>query len=156
MSDSPRHVYQAFIQATPEQVWQALTDGDFTRRYFFGSVIKGPMTTGSDYVYDDAETGDRLVEGKIVEADPPRRLVMTWSILYDPELASDRPSRVSWEIERRGKACLLTAIHDDFDGETATFREVAGGWAQVISSLKTLLETGKPLVVGELATPAAV
>jgi uncharacterized protein YndB with AHSA1/START domain len=90
-----------------------------------------------------------MVEGRVLEAEPPRRLVHTWRSLYDPELAADRPSRVTWEIaEEAPGVCRLTVTHDDFDSETATYRNVAGGWMWVLSGLKSVLETGEPLAPG--------
>ena len=68
---------------------------------------------------------------------------------YDPATAVERPSRVSWEIEKQGEVCRLTLVHDDFDGETKTYREVEHGWADILSGLKTLIETGQPLHAGE-------
>jgi uncharacterized protein YndB with AHSA1/START domain len=93
------------------------------------------------------DEGEALLEGKVVEADPPRRLVTTFSATHDPKAQGDRPSRVTWLIEARGDACKLTLVHDDFDSETVTFTSVGPGWNPVLSGLKTLLETGKPLVI---------
>lgn len=73
---------------------------------------------------------------------------MTFAHKTRPETQNDRPSRVTWDIEPRGEACKLTLIHDDFDGETGTFKMVAPSWSVILSGLKTLLETGKPLTVG--------
>jgi uncharacterized protein YndB with AHSA1/START domain len=86
-----------------------------------------------------------LVDGKVIEADPPRRLVHTWRAAYSPDTAADRPSRVTWTIEPVGAICKLTVLHDDFDGETKTWKSTANGWPVVLSGLKTLLETGEPL-----------
>ena len=86
-----------------------------------------------------------MLEGRVLEVDPPRRLVHTFSATHDPVQKRDRPSRVTWEIEPRGKVCKLTLTHDDFDGETETFKSTGPGWNPVLSGLKTLLETGEPL-----------
>ena len=88
------------------------------------------------------------IEGKIVEIDPPRRLVQTFSCPAKEDTRNDRASRVTWTIELLGDVCKLTLVHDDFDGETATFKSVGPGWNPVLSGLKTLLETGKPLALG--------
>jgi uncharacterized protein YndB with AHSA1/START domain len=95
-----------------------------------------------------------LLEGKIVEIDAPHRLVTTFLATHDPAAKSDRPSRVTWLIEQRGEACKLTLTHDDFDGETVTYKSVGPGWNPVLSGLKTLLETGKPLTIGPAASQA--
>jgi uncharacterized protein YndB with AHSA1/START domain len=83
----------------------------------------------------------------VLEVEPPRRLVTTWSFRRNPELREDPPSRVTWEIEPHGDTCKLTLVHDDFTTETATFKSVGSGWPLVLSSLKSLLETGEPLVI---------
>jgi uncharacterized protein YndB with AHSA1/START domain len=143
-TNAPRHVYEIYIRTTADQLWRALTDGDWTRKYFYGTAVKSTFKAGAALSYVDAG-GKTLVEGKVIEVDPPRRLVQTWSALYDPETAKERPSRVTWTIEPLGKLCKLTVTHDDFDGETKTYHAVARGWNPVLSGLKTLLETGEPL-----------
>ena len=95
--------------------------------------------------------GQVTLDCKILEIDTAHRLVHSFTIAYDPEAASDRPSRVTWEIEKMGDACRLTLVHDDFDGVTKTYREVEHGWSQILSGLKTLIETGQSLAVGEPA-----
>jgi uncharacterized protein YndB with AHSA1/START domain len=142
--NAPHHVYEVYIRTTPDRLWRALTDGEWTRKYFYGTAVKSTWKAGAPISYHGAD-GKLMVEGKIVEADPPRRLVQTWRAVYDPETAKDRPSRVTWTIEAVGKICKLTVTHDDFDGETATFHAVSRGWNPVLSGLKTVLETGEPL-----------
>jgi uncharacterized protein YndB with AHSA1/START domain len=142
--DRPRHVYQVFIRTTPERLWQAITDPAFTERYFFQTRVDAAWRRGSAVQYWMAD-GRLAVEGEVVEVDPPRRLVTTWSFRYSDDLAGDPPSRVTWEIEPLGETCKLTLVHDDFASETPTFRSVGQGWPMVLSSLKSLLETGEPL-----------
>ena len=135
-------VYQLFIKASPEQIWEAITTPEFTQRYFFGSRV---TVTADEYRGLDAEGGD-LVKGKVIEFDPPRRLVHGWRALYDPETAVEDDSRVTWEIEAKdGGISVLTVVHDQLEGAPKTAENVAGGWMYVLSGLKTLLETGKPL-----------
>jgi len=138
------HVYQVFIRTTPERLWQAITDGELTKRYFYGTRFEGELVRGSLYRYwmDD---GTIAVEGHIVEIDPPRRLVMTWQFQYDPELKAEEPSRVTWEIEQHGPTCLLRATHDLLGPKTE--EHVTGGWPFIVSNLKSLLETGEPLAL---------
>ena len=143
----PRHVYEIFIRTTPERLWRAITDPADTRLYYFGTEVQSDWKTGSKLAYLDH--GQVTLDCEIVEIDPAHRLVHSFAITYDPEAASDRPSRVTWEIEEMGDACRLTLVHDDFDGETKTYREVEHGWSQILSGLKTLIETGQPLAVGE-------
>ena len=136
-------VYQVFIKATPEAVWDAITKPEFTARYFHGARISivpdGYRSLGpNDDVWGDAE---------VFEWDPPRRLAHGWRSLYDPELAAEEESRVSWEIEPKdGGYSLLTVTHDRLEGAPKTAASVSGpGWMMVLSGLKTLLETGEPL-----------
>ena len=149
----PRHIYEIFIRTTPQKLWDAITKPEFTRQYFYGSLVKSDWKVGSPVVHTDAE-GKPMLEGRVLEVDPPWRLVTTFASRYNhsAELQKDPPSRVTWEIERRGDACKLTLVHDDFDHETATYKSVRSGWNPVLSGLKTLLETGQPLVIA----PAAV
>ena len=143
-----KHVYEVYIRATPEQVWRALTESEFTKRYYYGNVIESDGKAGSPMVYRDPDTGKESIQCTIIEADPPGRLVHTF---FFPG-TEESPSRCTWTIEPRGTASLLTLVHDEFDGDTQTYRSVAHGWVPILSSLKTLLETGEPL---EISYPAA-
>ncbi|HVB09705.1 MAG TPA: SRPBCC family protein [Bacillota bacterium] len=145
LAGGPQQVYSVFIKSSPERVWQAVTDPAFTARYFYGSRIECRLEAGAPLRHLDAE-GNAMVEGEVLEADPPRRFVHTWRSSWIPAMAADAPSRVTWEITPvDGGVTQLTLTHDQFDGETATYREVAGGWSYVLSGLKTLVETGQPL-----------
>lgn len=137
-------VYQVFIRATPQQVWDAITRPEFTERYFYDTHI----SVGADEVSFRRSTGDEvIVRGSTIELDPPRRLVHTWLALYDEETAVEQPSRVSWEIEpQENGTTKLTVVHDQLEGAPKTATRVAGGWSFVLSGLKTLVETGEPLV----------
>jgi uncharacterized protein YndB with AHSA1/START domain len=141
----PIQVYEVYIKADPHRVWEGITRPEFTSRYFYEGHVRSSLEPGTPFVYLTAD-GNSMVDGEVIEADPPRRLVHTWRMLYDPALAADAPSRITWEIEPAdGGVTKLTVTHDGFDGETPTFKEVAGGWSFVLSGLKTLLETGEPL-----------
>ncbi len=153
MGVAPRHVYEIFIRTTPERLWRAITDPADTRLYFYDSEVQSDWNVGSRLTY--LEHGDLQLDCKIIEIDPPRRLVHSFTAAYDPELAAERPSRVTWEIEKMGDACRLTVVHDDFDAETRTYHEVEHGWTHILSGLKTLLETGQPLVIEEPAEEGA-
>lgn len=143
--DRPRHVFQVYIRTTPDQLWQAITDPSFTMRYFRRSRVESGWRPGErlSYWIDD----DLVVDGSVLEVEPPRRLVTTWSFRRDPKLREDPPSRVTWEIEPVGDTCRLTLVHDDFPVETNTFRSVGSGWPVILSSLKSLLETGEGLSI---------
>jgi uncharacterized protein YndB with AHSA1/START domain/DNA-binding transcriptional ArsR family regulator len=143
--DRPRHVFQIYIRTTQEQLWQAITDPSFTLRYFRTSRVDSTWRPGERVVYWIGD--DLVIEGKVLETEPPRRLVTTWSFRRNPEMRDDPPSRVTWEIEPVGETCKLTLVHDDFPGENATFKSVGSGWPLILSSLKSLLETGEGLAL---------
>jgi uncharacterized protein YndB with AHSA1/START domain len=136
-------VYQVFIKATPEAIWDAITKPEFTRRYFHGASIEN---TRERHVAR-GPNGERWGDEGVVEFDPPRRLVHSWRSLYDDELAREEESRVSWEIERQeGGYSKLMVVHDQLEGAPKTAANVSGeGWMFVLSNLKTFLETGAPL-----------
>lgn len=138
-------VYQVFIKATPDKVWEAITTPEFTRQYFYqASITADPKTRRLVSVGPDGAT---WMDEEIAEFDPPRRLVHTWRSLYDQDMAAEQASRVSWEIEPQdGGVCMLTVIHDRLDGSPRTAASVSGpGWMFVLCGLKTLLETGEPI-----------
>jgi uncharacterized protein YndB with AHSA1/START domain len=137
-------VYQVFIKATPEAIWDAITRPEFTARYFHTARIEN----SSDGHRSRGPDGSVWADEPMYEFNPPKRMVHGWRSLYDPDLASEEPSRVTWEIEPEdGDYCLLTVTHDRLDGAPKTAESVQGvGWMMVLSGLKTLLETGEPLV----------
>lgn len=146
MTRETTQVYSVFIRATPEQVWDGITKPEFTARYFYGSVIDSTYEPGSPYTGWSADRSQHYVDGEVIEADRPRKLVTTWRAMYDPETAAEPYSRVTWEIEPAGEnVTKLTVIHDELDAAPKTAANVAGGWSYVLSGLKTLLETGEPL-----------
>jgi uncharacterized protein YndB with AHSA1/START domain len=140
-------VYQIFIKATPQAIWDAITKPEFTTGYFFGAQVETTAEVGSPFRYHSPDRSSLWGDETVLESDPPRRLVVTWRSLYDPALAAEEPSRISWEIEPQdGGFCKLTVVHDKLDGAPKTAANVEGpGWMMVLSGLKTLLETGAPL-----------
>lgn len=142
-TDLATQIYQVFIKATPEQIWDAITQPEQTARYFHGARITNTPQRHISYGPDGSTWGD----GPVLEFDPPRRLVHEWRSLYDEELATEPPSRVTWEIEPQdGGYCKLTVTHDRLGGAPKTAASVAGpGWMFVLSGLKTVLETGESL-----------
>ena len=133
-------VYSVFIRATPEQVWDAITKPEFTQQYFYGVRIE---LRGGRRI---STMGDAEWDEEVFEVDPPRRLVHQWISAYDPELAAEEPSRITWEIEPQDAGVTkLTVVHDQLEGAPKTAEHVAGGWMFLLSGLKTLVETGKPL-----------
>ncbi len=143
----PKHVYVTYIRTAPEALWNAITQPEFTKQYFFGTAVESDWKDESPVKYTGPD-GSVAVEGKVIAFEPPKRLVMSWRSLWSEALAKDSPSRVAWEIEPMGETCKLTLIHDEFDGETETYHETEG-WTLVLSGLKTVLETGEPLTFEE-------
>jgi uncharacterized protein YndB with AHSA1/START domain len=136
-------VYRVFIKATPEAIWEAITNPDFTAKYFYGARIELANGRRISHGPDGSLWGDEA----IIEEDPPRKLVHQWRSQYDAELAQEEPSRVTWEVEPgEDGVSLLAVVHDQLEGAPKTAAGVAGvGWMRVLSGLKTLVETGKPL-----------
>jgi uncharacterized protein YndB with AHSA1/START domain/DNA-binding transcriptional ArsR family regulator len=142
--DRPSHISQIYIRATPAEVWRAITESEFTLQYYYGSTIESEWRAGATYRY--AIAGNDAILGVIVEADPPRRLVQTFDARWDDDVARDAPSRLTWEIEEvTPGVSKVTTIHDEFPSRTATFEQVAGGMTFILSGLKSVLETGRPM-----------
>ena len=139
----PRHVHETYIRTTPERLWQALTDPDFTIKYFYDSAVDSTWQSGAPYRF--ASGTGTAIEGTVLDVDPPRRLVMTFGIRFDPEAAVEEPSTVTWEITPLRDVCRLTLTHEDFGGLSRTWAIMLTGWRPVLDGLKTLLETGVPI-----------
>ena len=142
---APVHVYQTFIRASAEQVWAAITDPEFTRRYFHRTAFESTLEPGSPYRMVLPDGSDAVV-GSIEEVEPNQRLVMTWRILYDAAAAEEPPSRVEWLLtEGADGVTKVTTIHRDLGLSPITSANVADGWIWVLQSMKSLLETGEAL-----------
>jgi uncharacterized protein YndB with AHSA1/START domain len=142
MTAQATQIYQVFIKATPEAIWDAITKPEFTSKYFYGVTID--VTPEERRSFQGSELQNT---SNVLEFEPPRRLVHSWISYYDPEMAAEEASRVSWEIEPQdGGYSLLTVTHDQLESSPKTAESVSGaGWMMVLSGLKTLLETGEPL-----------
>jgi uncharacterized protein YndB with AHSA1/START domain/DNA-binding transcriptional ArsR family regulator len=151
--DRPQYVSQIFIRATPAQVWRAITESEFTLQYYYGSTVESHWREGATYRY--AINGNDAILGTILEADPPRRLVQTFDARWDDDVKPDAPTRLTWEIEEVSPGVSkVTTIHDEFPSRTATFEQVAGGMPFILSGLKSVLETGTPLMPATAAASA--
>jgi uncharacterized protein YndB with AHSA1/START domain len=143
-----RHVFAVYIRTTPEKLWDAITNGELTQKYFFDGILQAKeLAVGTPMTYLEAGTGRLLTDGEVLEIDRPRKLVQTWRAAYVPEDARDPDSRITWEITPLGASCKLTVTHDQVSGETQTAKGTVEGWAMILSGLKTLLETGAPLEI---------
>lgn len=140
-----RHIQQIHIRTTPDRLWQAITRASDTRNYFYGTAVDSTWQKGAALTYRNPD-GTLAAEGMVLEADPPRKLVHTFSALWDEAVTKDPPHRVTWTIEPMGPVCRLTVEHEGFERESATLKSVQGGLGVILDGLKTLLETGKPLM----------
>jgi uncharacterized protein YndB with AHSA1/START domain len=141
----PSFIYVTYIDSTPEKVWQALTDPDFTRRYWVNHRNASDWEVGSPWQHEDFDDASLVdIFGHVVESAPPHHLVLTWS---SPEDAGnpDKVSRVTFDIEPYGQAVRLTVTHSALEPDSAMLSGISAGWPLVLSSLKTLLVTGEPL-----------
>ena len=140
-------VYQLFIKASPERIWEAITDPAQVARYFHGALFEGPPVVGGRWRARTLDQSQLLNDGEIFEVDPPRKFVHGWKALYDPEMAAEVESRITWEIEPQGGGySKLTLIHDRLEASLKTALSVSGGRMLILSGLKSLIETGEPLI----------
>jgi uncharacterized protein YndB with AHSA1/START domain len=151
-------VYRVFIKATPQAVWDAITKPEWAERYGYGSRVEYDLRAGGKYRAFATEPmkahggPDVIIEGNVVEADPPRRLVQTWHPIWDPASAAEATTRLTWEIDQEPSGLVRLTVTHDVAGAPLTAKMVAGevpnaggGWSYILSDLKTLLETGKSL-----------
>ncbi len=150
-------VYTTYIRTTPEKLWQALTDPAFTGRYW-GTTLETDWRQGSAMAWE--QFGVRITDPEqvVLEADPYTRLSYTWHT-FTPEFAkstglndeylaraaAERRSKVTFDLEPRGELVRLTVVHDDFEPDSIVLQSISQGWPELLSSLKSLLETGDPL-----------
>jgi uncharacterized protein YndB with AHSA1/START domain/DNA-binding transcriptional ArsR family regulator len=156
----PEFVYKTYIRTSPEQLWRALTDPAFTRRYW-GVVLTSDWKIGSPVTFEQEGVSISDPDQRVLASVPQRRLSYTWHT-FTPEwaqvhgfgedflsrIAGERRSRVTFELEQMGETVLLTVVHDEFDEGSAVLEGVSAGWPKVLASLKSLLETDEPLTIG--------
>jgi uncharacterized protein YndB with AHSA1/START domain len=144
MSDS-RFVYVTYIRTTPEKLWQALTDPEFTRQFWVGTWQECDWKVGASWkmMIPDGRVGE---SGEVVEIDPPRKLVLSWRNERRPELREEGYSRMTYTLEPQGEAVKLTVRHEIGMPDSKFIQAVSNGWPHLLSSLKSLLETGESFV----------
>lgn len=140
-----RFVYVTYIRTTPEKLWKALIDPDVTRRYWAETWQESEWSKGAAWriMIPDGRVGD---SGEVLEIDPPRRLVLSWRNEFMPELRSEGHSRVSYDLEPEGTLVKLTLTQEIDLPESKLLAQMSQGWPMLLASLKSLLETGEPLI----------
>ncbi len=148
----PAIVYTIYIASTPQMVWQALTSAEFSRKYFFGNSVEVDLKVGGAYIVRTPD-GGLHISGEVIECDPPKRLTVTFNVNWPALIEKLGPTLVTYEIEQAGEAVKLTLLqsHDRpiSDDILSGGRQ---GWPAILSSLKSVLETGNPLGV-QMAPP---
>jgi len=136
--------YVIYIRTTPEKLWQALTEPEFTRRFWVETVQECAWKPGATWkmLAPDGRIAD---EGQVVEIDPPRRLVVSWRNHLFADAHAEGYSRMSYDIEPADGAVKLTVRHTMERKDSVLIGKVSSGWPHLLSSLKSLLETGEPL-----------
>ena len=134
-------VYVTYIRTTPQKLWAALTDAEFMKEYWFGMHCESQWTAGSPWQLVSAD-GTVFDAGEIVEAEPPRRLVIRWRHQNKPEIKAEGDSLCTMELTPSGSAVKLSITHTIERDSSKLIEAVSGGWPKILSNLKSLLETG--------------
>lgn len=134
-------VYVTYIRTSPERLWEALTSAQFMQQYWFGMHAESDWKVGSAWrlLFADGRVADT---GEVLEADPPRRLVLKWRNEFTSELKAEGYSQCRFELEPNGGAVKLTITHSMERADSVFIDKVSGGWPSILSNLKSLLETG--------------
>jgi uncharacterized protein YndB with AHSA1/START domain len=137
-------VYVTFIRTTPEKLWRALMEPEFTRQFWMGTTQESEWKVGSSWriVKPDGKNSD---SGEVVEIEPHRRLVLNWQNHLFPEMTAEGFSRMTYELEQKGDMVKLTVTHGMEKSESKFIKAVSNGWPIILASLKSLLETGESL-----------
>jgi len=143
--EKPKFVYVTYIRTTPKKLWQALTEPEFTKKYWCASWQECSWKPGASWkiVIPDGRVTD---SGEVLEIQPEKRLVLKWRNEFRPELRVEGYSRLTYELQKMGESVKLTVIHEVDKPDSKFLEAVSGGWPQILASLKSLLETGESLV----------
>ena len=137
-------VYVTFIRTTPEKLWRALTEPEFTRKFWYGITQESDWKPGASWCmkFSDGRVADA---GEVVEIEPYRRLVLRWRHEMRPDLKAEGYSRMTYELEQKGEDVKFTVLHEMEVPGSKFIVAVSEGWPMILSSLKSFLETGEPL-----------
>ena len=153
-NDKPSFVYVSYIRASQQAVWTALIDPDFTAQYWSGTRVEADWRGGGKVVLRDPKIGVTDT-GEVLAWDPPNRLAYSFSVAFDPVFAAEGHSRVTFELEQTGEVVKLTLTHDGFPANSKVREAVSHGWPSILSSLKSLLESGQALPTGDTTAARA-
>ena len=144
MSGNSKFVYVTYIRTTPEKLWEAFTNPDLNRLYWFGAAQESDFKKGSPWriVFKDGRVAD---SGEVVESDPPRKLVLSWRNEFKSEMHAEGYSRATFTLEPTGNVVKFTVVHEIDRQDSPFIGAVSNGWPHILSGLKSLLETGEPL-----------
>jgi uncharacterized protein YndB with AHSA1/START domain len=147
MGKEASFAYDIFIGAPADKVWKGLIDGQITKEYVYGTRFESKLKKGEPYAY--LGDGDfRVVEGQVLEIEKGSRLVLSWKANYDESVAKEKPSRVAFDLTSPGPSTTkLSLVHDGFEDDSAGYAGSKEGWPLMLSSLKSILETGRALEV---------
>ena len=148
MRDKPNFVYVSYIRTSQQAVWTALIDPDFTEKYWSGTRLEADWRVGGKVVLKDPNAGITDT-GEVLVWDPPTKLAYSFSVAFDPVFAAEGHSRVTMELEANGEVVKLTLTHDGFPVNSKVLAAVSHGWPSILSSLKSLLESGEALPSGD-------
>jgi uncharacterized protein YndB with AHSA1/START domain len=141
----PEFVYVSYIETTPAKLWEALTSSEFSKRYWWDTSVVSDWKVGSPFSL--VLNGKTTDVGEILEADPPRRLCYSFRHILNEAARNERPSRVTFVLEPHGKLVKLTLMHEDFAENSVILDGISKGWPAIMSSLKSMLENGQPLII---------
>jgi uncharacterized protein YndB with AHSA1/START domain len=141
----PEFIYVSYIETTPEKLWEALTSSEFTKRYWWDTSVVSDWKVGSPFAL--VLNGTTTDVGEILQADRPRRLSYSFHHILNEAARKEQPSRVTFVIEPHGKLVKLTLTHEDFAEGSVIIDGISKGWPAIMSSLKSMLESGAPLII---------
>jgi uncharacterized protein YndB with AHSA1/START domain len=139
--------YHVYIRATAQRIWDAITKPEHSAAYLSGALVETTAEKGAPFRYHSPDRTTLWGDETVLDTDPPHRLVVSYRGLYNPDLATEPASRVTWWIQpEQNGVTLLTVVHDRLEDAPRTAERVAGtGWMRVLSGLKTVVETGEAL-----------
>ena len=141
----PEFVHVTYIETTPEKLWEALTNSEFSRRYWFNIDVQSGWKVGSPFAL--VMNGTTTDVGEILEADPPRRLSYTFHHVLNEAARQEPPTKVVFTLEQHGALVKLTLTHENFAAGSELLDGISKGWPAILASLKSLLETGTALAI---------